>query len=674
MCSKTESKNIKHIYAVPVPGTEEDGYTPIYRSPKHADRLLSYQDTFDGKIATGWDIFQNGLKLDPEGPCFGKREKKEDGTLGEYSFMSYREVESLVQRFGSGLLKLGAVDKVTVDAPGPVDAMMLGVYGTNSLEWLICEQTANAFGFTIVPIYDTIGEESIIYILENSYVNLVVADSACAQKLIKVLPKAKGSTLRTIIVTGKETVSPADTGVEIVLFDNVVEEGTKNLLPFSPGKPEQLNTISYTSGTSGIPKGVLLTQGQIASLITVINQYVCSERGIYAEATRCYLSYLPLAHMYERLYVNSSLLVGGKIGLYSGDVKNILEDLEALKPTVFASVPRLFFRIHDKVLSNVARKPCVIRWLFNTALNAKMQRISKTGNCKHSFWDRIVFNRFPALFGGNVQWMMTGSAPLSPLTYDRIRAIFSTDLVCGYGLTETAAGAFINKADETDTTHVGGVIPTLEFRLKSLPDFEYSVNDPNPRGELMIRGSHVTCGYFRNKEATEESFKDGWLLTGDIAELLPSGAIRIIDRRKNLFKLVQGEYVSPEKLEAVLIGCPLLSQAFVTGKSTEVYPVAIVVPDETELQYWAKSNGHESLSISEVCNLKEFKKAVLEQMNKAYENANVKGFERSKQIYIEPEPFSIGNDMLTTTNKLRRHNAKKRYCDIVDQLYTAASA
>ncbi|KAK1444976.1 acetyl-CoA synthetase-like protein [Babesia gibsoni] len=658
MGGNKDAKSLKGLYSLPVPGTEEEGYTAIHRSPMFVDRILSYKDVFGGKIRTGWDIFQRGLSLDPDAPCFGKREPNEDGTLGEYVFKSYREVEALVQRLGSGLLSLDVMKTVTVEAPGPVYTTMLGIYAANCVEWLISEQVANAFGFTLVPIYDTIGEESILYILKNSDINVVICDFKCAKKLIDVLPKVSESTVRTVVVTGNEKVSPEGTNVDIILFDEVLERGKKKILPFRPARLEQLNTVSFTSGTSGVPKGVMLTQGQIASLVTVVNGHVCSMRGITAHAAKTYLSYLPLAHMYERLYINSSLFVGGKIGVYSGDVKNILDDLGTLKPTVFVSVPRLFFRIHDKVLSNVDKKPCVIRWLFHTALNAKLAKIRKTGNCKHALWDRIVFKRFLSLFGGRVQWMMTGSAPLTPLAYDRLRAIFSTSLVCGYGLTETAAGAFLNRADETDTTHVGGIIPTLEFRLKSLPEFDYSVKDANPRGELLIRGVHVTVGYFRDKQATEENFKDGWLLTGDIAELLPNGAIRIIDRRKNLFKLVQGEYVSPEKLEGIIISCTLLSQAFVTGKSTEVYPVAIVVPDEAELQYWAKNNGHEGLSIAE-------------QINKAYDDAMVKGFEKCKKIHIEPEPFTIENELLTTTNKLRRHIAKRKFGDIIEQLYSS---
>ncbi|ORM41123.1 putative kong chain acyl-CoA synthetase [Babesia sp. Xinjiang] len=664
----------KHIYSLPVPGTEEEGYTPVYRSPKYMEKLLSYKDVLDGKITTGWDVFQHGLSLDPDAPCLGTRVRKEDGTLGDYVFTSYRETEAIVQRFGSGLLTLNGIQKVEVHAPEPVEAMMIGIYASNCFEWLICEQTANAFGFTIVPIYDTIGEESIIHILEKSDINVIVCDFTCAQKIVRVLPKAKSHTIRNIIITGTDTVSTGDCMVDVCLFSDVLAKGDASLAPFNPAKPEMVNTISYTSGTSGIPKGVILTQGQMASLIAVVNQTVGELNGVSVDAVKCYLSYLPLAHMYERLYINSSLFIGGKIGLYSGDVRNILDDLETLKPTVFVSVPRLFFRIHDKVFSNVARKPWIIRWLFNTALNAKMNRIRNTGNCKHPLWDKIVFKRFPALFGGNVQWMMTGSAPLSPLTYDRVRAIFGTELISGYGLTETAAGAVLNRSGETDTTHVGGIIPTLEFRLKSLPDFGYSANDPNPRGELMFRGSHVTCGYFRNPEATAEAFKDGWLLTGDIAELLPNGAIKIIDRRKNIFKLVQGEYISPEKLESVLIGCPLISQAFVTGKSTEVYPVAIVVPDETEMQYWATDHKQSLKSLQEISQLPEFKNSVMEQMNKAYDEAGVKGFERCKHIYIEMEPFSIGNDMLTTTNKLRRHKATKKYEEVVDNLYNLGNA
>ncbi|CDR96500.1 fatty acyl-CoA synthetase family protein, putative [Babesia bigemina] len=659
------------MYSLPVPGTEEEGFSAVYRCPLSVDKVLSYKDYFDGNIATGWDIFQHGLKQDPDAPCLGTRVRKDDGALGEYAFKSYREVEALVQRFGSGLQTIAGIEKVEVNAPEPVEAMMIGIYAPNSVEWLICEQTANAFGYTIVPIYDTIGEESILHILQNSDINVVVCDYGCAQKLMRAMPKAHAHTIKAVIVIGTEKVAPEGNDVEVLLFDEVLARGDANLIPFSPAKPEQVNTISYTSGTSGIPKGVILTQGQIASLITVVNQTISLTGKVSPEAVKCYLSYLPLAHMYERLYINSCLIVGGKIGLYSGDVRNILEDLETLKPTVFVSVPRLYFRIHDKVFSNVSRKHWIIQAIFNMALKAKLRRIRTTGNCKHAFWDRFVFKKFPALFGGNVEWMMTGSAPLSPLTYDRMRAIFGTQLLAGYGLTETAAGAVVNMAGETDTTHVGGIIPSLEFRLKSLPDLEYSVKDPNPRGELMLRGSHVTCGYFRNPDATAEAIQDGWLLTGDIAELLPNGAIKIIDRRKHIFKLVQGEYIMPEKLEAVLIGCTLLSQAFVTGKSTEIYPVAIVVPDEVEVQFWAKDNGHSELSLQEICKLPEFKEAIMKQMNKAYDESGVKGFERCKHIYVEPEPFSIGNDMLTTTNKLRRHNAKKKYSAIIDELCAA---
>ncbi|KAK2196950.1 bifunctional AMP-dependent synthetase-ligase/ANL [Babesia duncani] len=638
------------------------GFTAIHRHPDFLDGLASYKMFYNGTIKTGWDVFQHGLELNPDAPCIGTRTRFPDESLGDYEFKSYRDVETIIQQFGSGLLKLKAMREFIYDEFGTVKVQLLGVYASNCFEWLVCEQVCNGYGLTIVPIYDTLGEESTKYILENSDLNVIVCDLACARKLIKVIPKAKRSTVRVIIVTGidriLEDLIEASVGVDMYTWNEIITSGAKDPSPFNPATPDKFHTISYTSGTAGVPKGVIITQEQIATLVTTVIEKVCDDE-LPSKAVNCYLSYLPLAHMYERLYINNVYFIGGRIGIYSGDIRNILEDLKVLKPTVFVSVPRLFSRIHDKVFSTINQKSFLVRWLFKTALNAKLQKIKEGGDVKHTIWDKLIFHKFPALFGGNVMWMMTGSAPLSPLTYDRIRAIFSTTLVSGYGLTEICAGGFHNKPSEIDPTHVGGPVPCIEFRLRSVPDFEYYVTDPNPRGELLLRGNTVTLGYFKNNSANAESFLDGWLLTGDIVELLPNGSIKIIDRRKNLFKLGQGEYLSPEKLEGILTNCRLITQAFVTGDSQEIYPVAIVVPDETELRIWATVNKMSQMTVPQLCKTPELMQEILKQMNEEYEEAGVKGFEKCKNIYIEPEPFSIENQLLTSTSKLRRNIAQK---------------
>ncbi|AFZ80856.1 long-chain-fatty-acid CoA ligase, putative [Theileria equi strain WA] len=623
-----------------------------------------------------WDVFQHGLRSGPDSPCFGHRVRNKDGTLGDYVFKTYKEIEAMVQQVGSGVLGLAKFDDSVVEAPGPVSAKLLGVYSPNTIEWLVTEQVCNAFGLTLVPLYDTLGEESTIHVLENSGLNAIVCDSSCLAKLVKVLPKCSKLTINLVVVSGVDTIPEfaSTAGFPTIKFrtwDDILRYGSDHLLDFTPAKPDQINTISYTSGTSGIPKGVVITQSHMATLTVVVNKCFFNVPKIGVSVPTCYLSYLPLAHMYERLYISECIFVNARIGMFSGDIRKILDDLKCLKPTVFPSVPRLFIRIHDKVFSTLSQKAWLARTLFSKALNSKLKKLKRSGDVHHAIWDKIIFKKFKTLFGGEVAWMMTGSAPLPPAIYDRIRTIFSTPLLVGYALTETGAAGFHNFYDETDPSHVGGPIGTIEFKLRSLPEFEYYVTDKNPRGELMLRGTTLTPCYFRNEKANKEGFQDGWFLTGDIAELLPNGAIRIIDRRKNLFKLVQGEYISPEKLESVLVSCPLICQAFVTGRSHEVYPVAIVVPDEIELELWAKKNDATHLTTREICQLPKLKEDIFQQITAAFESSDLKGYEKCKQFYVEWEMFSIENDMLTTTNKLRRNVANKKYDEVVTQLYAA---
>ncbi|UKK00387.2 long-chain-fatty-acid--CoA ligase 5 [Theileria orientalis] len=645
---------MKYTYSVPVEGSEEDGYTAVHRNPHYKDKLLSCEDFFDGKIQTGWDVFQRGLSLSENSPCIGKRTLK-NNVLGDFEYLTYREVEKMVKDVGSGLLHLDKFREVTVKDFNNAKVKMLGIYSVNTPEWLMCEQVCNAFGLALVPLYDTLGEQSTEYIINTTELNVVVCDNKCAFKLLNLMPRLKTS-LSLVVVIGVDNVDPelSYKNVSFMTWNEVVQCGRNNPREFTPAKPTDLNTISYTSGVSGVPKGVIVSQYQHTSLVVIVNKIVCDYKTTGIDSPRVHLSYLPLSHMYERLYISCSYIEGSVVGVFSGDVKNVLDDIKTLKPNVFPSVPRLYMRIHDKVFSTVSQKNFLVKMLFNMGLNSKLKKIRKTGEVTHKVWDKILFKKFKRLLGGNVEWMLTGSAPLSPKVFDNIRALFSIPLISGYGLTETCAGAFHTEKYDSDASHVGGPVPTMEFRLKSLPDFNYYVTDKNPRGELLLRGYNIVKSYYRNDETNRESFENGWFLTGDIAELLPNGALRIIDRRKNIFKLSQGEYISPEKLEAVITAIPLVCQAYVTGKSEYLNPVAVVVPDELEVEIWAKKNNFSKLSRKEVVNSKEFKEFLSNEMKKVFDTSGLKGFEKVKTFHIDDELFAIENDLLTTTNKLKR--------------------
>ncbi|UKJ87971.2 long-chain-fatty-acid--CoA ligase 5 [Theileria orientalis] len=533
---------MKYTYSVPIEGSEEDGYTAVHRNPHYKDKLLSCEDYFDGKVQTGWDVFQRGLSLSENSPCIGKRTVK-GGVLGDFEFLTYREVEKMVKDVGSGLLHLNKFKEVTLKEFNNAKIKMLGIYSVNTPEWLMCEQVCNAFGLTLVPLYDTLGEQSTEYIINTTELSVVVCDNKCAFKLMNLMPRLKTS-LSLVVVIGVDNVDP-ELNYKNVLFmtwSEVVQCGRNNPKEFTPAKPTDVNTISYTSGVSGVPKGVIVSQYQHTSLVVIVNRIVCDHKTTGIDSPRVHLSYLPLSHMYERLYISCSYIEGSVVGVFSGDVRNVLDDIKTLKPNVFPSVPRLYMRIHDKVFSTVSQKNFLVKMLFNMGLNSKLKKIRKSGEVTHKVWDKILFKKFKRLLGGNVEWMLTGSAPLSPKVFDNIRALFSIPLISGYGLTETCAGAFHTEKYDSDSSHVGGPVATMEFRLKSLPDFNYYVTDKNPRGELLLRGYNIVKSYYRNDETNRESFENGWFLTGDIAELLPNGALRIIDRRKNIFKLSQVDY------------------------------------------------------------------------------------------------------------------------------------
>lgn len=270
--------------------------------------------------------------------------------------------------------------------------------------------------------------------------------------------------------------------------------------------------------------------------------------------------------------------------------------------------------------------------------------------------------------GGEVKFIFVGSSPLDCNVHNCLRAFFSDSILSGYALTEICAGGFFQDVGDPQPNNVGSPCVSLEYKIQSVPEFDLDATTDNPKGQLLIRGTSVAAGYFKDPKATEQTFKDGWLHTGDIVERLDNGAIVIIDRLKEIFKLAQGEYISPDKLESTLSRSPFVLQSFVTGLSTEQFPVAIVVPDPDYGKLWAKKNNAPN-DINLLCENPLFKDAILDSIVTVCREAQLKGFEIVKQIHLEPVPFDTKNGMLTSTSKLRRLAARKRYMEVIQRLY-----
>lgn len=267
-----------------------------------------------------------------------------------------------------------------------------------------------------------------------------------------------------------------------------------------------------------------------------------------------YISYLPLAHVFDRLGVYGSMSMGAAVGFFGGNVLKIIDDLQLLKPSIFPSVPRLLNKVYDRIQAGLAQQSATKQWLFAKGIAAKTYYLEQTGTVEHYRYDTILFNKVKQRLGGNVRIMITASAPIADNVLAFLKCTFCCPIVEAYGQTESCGASFSTKLFDNKTGHVGGPGLGVEFMLRDVSELGYTRDSkPYPQGEVLLRGPSIFAGYFKNPtltSATKDS--EGWLYTGDVGQLLlPGGALKIIDRIKNIFKLSQGEYIVSEKLERV---------------------------------------------------------------------------------------------------------------------------
>lgn len=422
-------------YAVPVPNaTPKPGETVPMRHFKFADKLVDHPPN----VTTLWDLYLHGNKIGGEEPFLGVR-RIENGVAYEYVWQSHNQVRLRVENYGRGLVQLGLTRQ-----------RALGIYSVNRPEWTMSEYACYRQGIFIVALYDTLGAEAIEYIVNQTDMEYIVAS---ADKLANITRlKAQLPTIKTVIImddavdpTAKQNAESA--GLQVYTFNEVEKLGEGVTEETELPKPEDIATICYTSGTTGVPKGAVLTQANcVASIVAVA---AVGDAGTFASVnnTDTYISYLPLAHVFERVAQGLHVYRGASIGYYQGDTAKLLDDIAELKPTVFCSVPRLFNRIYDKVLAGVKAKGGISSYLFHMAYNSKKANLENT--VYHWLWDRLVFAQIRQKLGGRIRFILSGSAPVSPDVMDFMRICFSAKVFEGYGQTENFCAGCLVTCDET---------------------------------------------------------------------------------------------------------------------------------------------------------------------------------------------------------------------------------
>ncbi|KOB75148.1 putative Long-chain-fatty-acid--CoA ligase [Operophtera brumata] len=461
-----------HEQSLLEPGPEMVRVSKFYKEAKNGRYLRYLHDD----TRTLFETFRRGVKESNNGNCLGWRE----GPNKPYVWQTYNETLLRAKNFGSGLICQGLT---------PGQNTFVGIYSQNCPEWIMTEQAAYSYSMVIVPLYDTLGANACAFIVNQTEMTVVICeDDKKANLLLDQAPRC----LRKLI-TIKE-VSPSthqrakSRGVEILKFTDVEIQGAHKDHPCV-----SLCTICYTSGTTGMPKGVMLTHENVVASMCSVTMQLGEHRPMKNDVM---ISFLPLAHMLERCCENALYMVGGAVGFYSGDIRRLGDDLSALRPTMMPAVPRLLNRLFDRAQAEISNSK-IKKLLFNMALSAKESELKRGIIRGDSIWDKLVFRKIRDGMGGRLRIMVVGSAPLAGnvLTFAR----------CALGCL-----------------------------LVDVPEMEYFA--VQGQGEVCVQGANVFKGYFKEPEKTREN-----------------GTLKIIDRRKHIFKLSQGEYIVPEKIENIYI-------------------------------------------------------------------------------------------------------------------------
>uniref|UniRef100_A0A665VD81 Long-chain-fatty-acid--CoA ligase n=1 Tax=Echeneis naucrates TaxID=173247 RepID=A0A665VD81_ECHNA len=580
------------------------------------NNLISYlyEDT-----KTIYEVFMRGLRVSGNGQCLGYRKPGRP-----YQWLKYKQVSDRAELFGSGLIHRGLKSG---------QETFIGIFAQNRPEWIIGELACYTYSMVAVPLYDTLGPEALVFIIDRADITAVLCDNQKkAETLLQNRENGQSPVLKTIVLM--DPFDPqlvergAQCGVDIVSMQDV-----------EPPKPEDLSIICFTSGTTGDPKGAMLTHENVVSdAAGVIKSFEVPGPDVS-------ISFLPLAHMFERVVQTVLYSAGAKVGFFQGDIRLLPDDMKTLQPTIFPVVPRLLNR--TTVFYFIFVKEGIIR--------------------SNSIWDKLIFHKVQESLGGRVRVMVTGAAPISPSVLNFLRASLGCQIFEAYGQTESTAGCTFSMPGDASAGHVGVPLPCNIVKLVDVEEMNYFAS--NGEGEVCIKGRNVFKGYLKDPEKTAETLdKDGWLHTGDIGKWLPSGVLKIIDRKKNIFKLSQGEYIAPEKIENVYVRSGPVAQVFVHGDSLQSCLVAIVVPDPEVLPDFAASLGCRG-SIEDLCKNTEVKKAILSDMTKLGKDAGLKSFEQVKDLYLHPDQFTIENGLLTPTLKAKRAELKSLFQPQIDKLY-----
>jgi long-chain acyl-CoA synthetase len=565
---------------------------------------------------------------------------------GRWVDVGYRDMAERVQALSIGLQELGV---------GRGDRV--AILSENRPEWAIADYACLAARCTDVPIYPTLPAKQAEYILHDSgAVAVMVSSAAQLEKVMKIRERLPA--LAHIIAFDDSATGPG-----VLRFEQLVDRGRAARERHPDWRAsalevveDDLATLIYTSGTTGDPKGVMLSHGNIASNVT-------TSVGLFSFTAEdeC-LSFLPLSHIFERMFGHYCMFHAGVVINYAESVDTVPADMEEIRPQLMASVPRLYEKIYARVLDNVrtssAHRKRIFAWAREVGerwAEATIARrpVSPALRLQRALADRLVFAKLRARTGGRIRFFISGGAPLSP---DITRFFYAAGLPIleGYGLTETSPVMAVNTFKNHRLGTVGKAIPGVEIRI---------AHD----GEIVTRGPNVMCGYFNKPQATAEAIDDeGWFHTGDIGLIDADGYLSITDRKKDLIVTAGGKNIAPQPIENLAKTSKFVASAVMIG-DRRPFPIMLVVPNPAQVKGWAEHKGLPDGDLEQLLDHPDVRQKIEREVRMTLRD--LAQFEMPKKLLILQKDFTVEAGELTPTLKVRRRIVEEHNRPAIEALY-----
>jgi long-chain acyl-CoA synthetase len=572
----------------------------------------------------------------------GDRVALREKVNGAWKGLSWKDWESRSRKVALGLLAMGVEkgDRVAI------------LSGTRA-DWVIADIAILMTGATTVPIYPSNLADQCEYILENSQAKILfVEDPAQLAKIEKVrgnLPALSGIVVFSGAASGEGVIGLAEL---IALGEKNLGNGGELNRRMEALQPDDFTTFVYTSGTTGPPKGVMLTHENFCYETAAISQVLPMTEDDEQ------LLFLPLAHIFAKICYMISIQVGGTLSV-AESIEKVVQNLSEIKPTYVGSVPRIYEKVYVKVTSGAKEagglKLKIFEWAMKVGreVSAARQRGENAGGLRYAIATKLVFSKLKSLFGGRLRFFVSGGAPLSK---ENAEFFHAADILIleGYGLTETTAATHVNSPSMYKFGTVGRPLPGTEVKIAA-------------DGEILVRGTNVMKGYYNRPDDTREALEpDGWFHTGDIGEVDADGFLRITDRKKDIIVTAGGKNIAPQNIENILKTEPFISQAMIYGDK-QPYCVALVTINEETVRKWAQDQGINGKGYSELTQLPEVRKEIERAITRT--NEKLASYESIKKFAILPSDFTQETGELTPTLKIKRKFATQKYRETIDRLY-----